>query len=410
MSNYPYVDTTRANADGTFPVYIIVKNMLGRFFVNTGMTTCGKLEGLVFPKGDKNWKQKTTLLGRMLSDVERVCLQHQNSDTLDNKKLKSDIQREVFGIEPREETRRLYRVVKSFANTKRDSTKILYNITSRKIESFDEKATLESVNSEWLESFRLDCISKGMKINGAAKELRNIRAVFNWARRQEMTRSYPFLDYHIVEEETIPNNLTLEQLCKLRDYSCEPWQERYRDFFMLSFYMAGMNPVDLLTAKADSIKDGHISFVRKKTDKEGQKTVRIITLPIVKEAQIILKRYKSKKGWLLNFMDDRSDYHSFVKKANEALKKIGPTIKIADKVGKMRKVEYHPILPDITMYAARYSFGSIAANELDISERTIGMCLGHSWSKQVTSRYISHDQRKVDEAVKRVVKFVSRAE
>lgn len=65
--------------------------------------------------------------------------------------------------------------------------------------------------------------------------------------------------------------------------------------------------------------------------------------------------------------------------------------------------------PDITLYTARYSFGSIAANELDIPEQTIGQCLGHSWSRHVTARYIAHDQRKVDDAVRRVVALISSA-
>ena len=405
MKSYPYVDTTRANADGTYPVYIIVKTNSGRFFVNTGMTTCGKLDALTFPKDDRSWKQKTTILGRMLADVQRICLQ-QSVVLLDNKQLKAEIQREVFGIERHQESSRLHDYIRLFAGTKLKTTSVLYNITARKVEDFDASVSLDDVDTRWLDGFRAFCMRNGMKVNGAGKELRNIRAVFNWARRQGKTKNYPFLDYSIIEEETLPNNISVEQLRMLRDYHCEPWQKKYVDFFMLSFYLAGMNPVDLLTCKADAISNGHLSFVRQKTNKQGQKKVRIITLPVVREAQEILKRYKSKEGWLLSFMDGRADYHSFLKKADEALKKVGPSTKVPDRLGKLRKIEYHPILPGITMYSARYTFGSIAANDLDISERTIGMCLGHSWSKQVTSRYISGDQRKIDAAVKRVVKYV----
>jgi len=293
-----------------------------------------------------------------------------------------------------------------FADTKREQTAVLYRITARKVESFDRNADF-SIEKDWIDSFYDHCIRQGMKINGVAKELRNIRAVFNWARRRGMTDKYPFLDYHIREEETTPNNLSVEDLRRLRDYPCEPWQKIYVDFFFLSFYLAGINPVDLLSLKADCIKDGHLSFVRKKTNKEGVTKVRIITLPVVAEAQEIIDRYPSREGWLVSFMDCRSDYHSFARQANEALQKIGPSWKVKDKVGKLRKMEYAPICSGITLYSARYSFGSIAANDLDISERTIGQCLGHSWSKQVTARYIAADQRKIDNAVKRVVEFVA---
>lgn len=397
---------TRANADGSYPVYIIVKNRMGRFFVNSGMTTCGRLEGRSFPKKDKNGRQKTVVLGNLIANTERICLQYQTSE-LTNKELKAKILAEVMGVAPKGDSTILHSVIAQFADTKRDHTRTLYMITARKVEAYDSRATLD-IDATWLESFRRHCIDEGMRINGAGKEMRNIRAVFNWARRQGKTKNYPFLDYSIKEEETLPNNITVEELRRLRDYPCEPWQQKYRDFFMLSFYLAGMNPVDLLTCKDDAVKSGHISFVRKKTDKEGKKSVQLVVLPVVPQASEILSRYKSNEGWLLSFMDGRADYHSFLKKCNEGLKKIGDSHKEPDKLGKLRRIVYEPILPDITMYTARYTFGSIAANDLDISERTIGMCLGHSWSKNVTSRYMANDQRKIDAAVSRVVEFVSR--
>lgn len=406
MSNYPYVDMTRANADGTFPVYIIVKNQRGRFFVNTGLTTCGRLDGLSFPKADKSRKQKTSVLAGLLASVERVCLQ-QRLLCSDNKRLKQEIQREVFGVSPKSNVVLLHRAVATFADTKKQSTRTLYEITSRKVAAYDAKATLDSVDASWLERFRQWCLSQGMKTNGAGKELRNIRAVFNWSRRNGMTKNYPFLDYSIVEEETMPNNISIEQLRQLRDYPCEPWQEKYVDFFMLSFYLAGINPADLLQMRRDALEDGHLRFVRRKTNKEHTRKIRTIVLPVVEEARTIIEKYPSQEDYLLGFMDGRKDYRSFIKKCNEALKKVGTKEIVPDKIGRMRKVMYHPILPNITLYTARYTFGSIAANDLDISERTIGMCLGHSWSKNVTSRYMAHDQRKVDDAVQRIADYVS---
>ncbi len=404
MKIYPYVNTTRANKDGSFPVYFIISTKQGRFFVNTGITTCNKLVEMSFPKADANWKRKTILLGKYFASVTSLCLEKDIAG-MSNEELKRRILSEVFGIQKKAKSFTLSDTILMFADTKREQTAVLYRITARKVESFDRNADF-SIEKDWLDSFRQHCLDEGMRINGVAKELRNIRAVFNWARRKGMTNNYPFLDYHIWEEETVPNDLSAENLRKLRDYPCEEWQKPYVDFFFLSFYLAGINPVDLLSLKADCIKDGHLSFVRKKTNKEGVTKIRIITLPVLPEALEIIRRYPSSEGWLLSFMDGRTDYHSFARQTNEALQKIGPSEKIADRVGKLRKMEYHPICPDITLYSARYSFGSIAANDLDISERTIGMCLGHSWTKRVTSRYISADQKKIDNAVKRVVEFV----
>ena len=401
----PYVNKTRANADGSYSVFLIIKGTHGRFFINTGLTTCDRLVERSFPKSDGNWKRKTTMLGKYIADVEAICL---DADLvgLPDADLKERIQREVFGTSPKRKAATLSDYIMQFAETKRDNTRHIYENTARKVSRYDGVANLD-VDAQWLESFHQYWLDEGMAINGVAKELRNIRAVFNWARRKGFTQNYPFLDYHIVSEETRPNNFSAGDLRKLRDFPCESWQRPYVDFFMLSFYLAGINPVDLLQLKADSVKDGHISFVRTKTNKQGAQTIRTTTLPVFPEAREIIERYPSREGWLLGFMDCRNDYRSFARVCNDALQKVGPSWKVKDKVGKLRKMEYSPICPGITLYSARYSFGSIAANDLDISERTIGMCLGHSWSKNVTCRYMAHDQRKVDDAVRRVVEFVA---
>lgn len=401
MRIHPYVDTTRSNSDGTYPVYVVVKNKQGRFFVNTGLTTTDKLVGMLFPKADKAGKAKTTLLGKYLADIEVLCLQSELSQT-DNKQLKKEIQEKVFGLVPKTSTLSDY--IYEFAGTKTEQTRSIYELTARKVLDFDRKASL-SVNKEWIESFRSHYLEQGMSINGIGKELRNIRAVFNWARRRGLTQNYPFLDYHIVEEETVPNNISVEDLRRLRDYPCETWQKPYVDFFFLSFYLAGINPVDLLSLKSDAIKDGHLTFIRQKTNKQVSTKIRTITLPVLPEAQEIIDRYPSEEGWLTGFMDCRNSYRSFARACNDALQKVGPSRKVKDKVGKLRKMEYEPICPEITLYSARYSFGSIAANDLDISERTIGMCLGHSWAKNVTSRYMATDQRKIDNAVRKVIGY-----
>ena len=404
MKIYPYVRKERANADGSYPVYFIIKTKTGRFFVNTGIATCDKLVGLSFPKSDPNWKRKTTLLGRLLADTEALCLSADIAHFSD-KQLKEKIQEEVFGIERKEKMLALHDAISEFAETKKEQTRSIYMLTARKVREYDCNAGFDA-DSSWLESFRQYYLSRGMSVNGIGKELRNIRAVFNWARRKQLTKNYPFLDYKIVSEETCPNNISAEKLRELHDFGCEAWQKPYVDFFFLSFYLAGINPVDLLSLKAGDYKDGYITFVRKKTDKQGASVVRRITLPVIKEAEEIIRRYPSEEGHLLGFMDCRNSYRSFTRQANDALQKVGPWRKVKDKAGKLRKIEVDAICPGITLYSARYSFGSIAANDLDISERTIGMCLGHSWSSNVTSRYMANDQRKIDNAIRRVVDWL----
>ena len=403
MKVYPYVRKDRANADGSFPLFFIIRTMNGRFFVNSGLTTTDRLENLSFPKSDPNWKRKTILLGRLLADMKTLCLDAEIA-RLTDKQLKEKIQFEIFGLEKKTKTSTLFDYINEFAATKKEQTRYIYENTAKKVTAFDSRASFD-VDAEWLESFRQHYLDEGMSINGIGKELRNIRAVFNWARKNSLTKNYPFLDYKIVSEETVPNNISVEVLRQIHDYPCESWQKPYVDFFFLSFYLAGINPVDLLNIRKSQVNDGHLTFVRQKTNKQGASIIRTVTLPILPEAKEIIDRYPSQEGFLLGFMDCRNSYRSFARQANDALQKIGPWRKVLDKAGKMRKIEVDSICPDITLYSARYSFGSIAANDLDISERTIGMCLGHSWSNNVTSRYMATDQRKIDKAIARVVGY-----
>ena len=158
---------------------------------------------------------------------------------------------------------------------------------------------------------------------------------------------------------------------------------------MLSFYLGGVNAGDLLLCKG--LTNGR--FVEKR-----QKTGELIDVPVCPEAMQIIEKYKG-KNYLLCVMDGYKDYHDFTSRWDKALKKIGTTEIVPDKVGRRRKVVYHPLFPHITTYTARYTFASIAANECEIPTETIGKCLAHAWSKNtVTARYISDDRRKVDQA------------
>lgn len=73
-------------------------------------------------------------------------------------------------------------------------------------------------------------------------------------------------------------------------------------------------------------------------------------------------------------------------------------------MGKRGKKKYDPLFPHITTYWARHSRATIAA-ELDIPKETIAAALGHG-GNSVTDVYIRFDERKIDEANRRVLDYV----
>ena len=110
-------------------------------------------------------------------------------------------------------------------------------------------------------------MSQTMKINAYAIHLRNIRAVFNYAINEEYTTLYPFRKFKIKKEETRKRSLTVEQIRMLRDYPCDDYQKKYRDMFLLMFYLLGINAADLFLAKKTDVVNGRLEYKRAKTGK-----------------------------------------------------------------------------------------------------------------------------------------------
>lgn len=394
MNVYVYCDGTKRNKDGNIPVSIAVKNKNGRFFVNTGLTTSEKFTGREFPKSEKNRIAKNGALNRYIAKIEEICL---NYTDLDNKKLKERINADVF-CKNSNTGKKLVDYIHAYIDSVASfGTKEVYARTERHVSMFDKSASLESVDREWLENYRKH-YSTSLKVNTIAIDLRNIRAVFNRAIDDEVTKNYPFRKFKIGSERVAIRNLTAEQIAMFRDCEVEPWLEIYRDLFMLDFYLCGVNAADLLLCK--SLTNGRFVGNRKKTGAP-------IDLPVEPEALNIIKKYKG-KDWLLSPMDGRTDHRSFEHIWNNNLKKIGRVEKVKDKVGKMRKIIYHPLFGNdfqMTTYVARYSFASIASS-IGIDRETIALCLSHSWA-DVTDHYINYDRKRVDEAVRKVIDHVN---
>lgn len=399
------INKNKKKPDGKMLVYLRIRDERNKeFLISTGLTTSEKFKGREFPKSEPGHTAKTNRLNSLFEQAEEYIIRNKD---VSMSELKNALQ-DIIGTKARViKEKVLTDYIEAYAAMQKPSTAKLYTLTADRIKEHDAAVDFERLDKQWLEGFEKFLKDKGLSINGIAQKMRNIRTVTNWCIDEGITTSYPFrgrFGYKIKEEETEINDLTAQEFADIRDYPCEPWQEIYRDLFCLSVYFAGINAGDLLLCKG--LTNGRMVFVRRKTDKKGAVKVKAINLPVYPEAKAIIKKYKG-KDYLLNVMDKLKDYHTFTQHWDKALKKIGEKEIVPDKLGRMRKVEYHPLFPNITTYSARYTFASVAANDIDISERTIGKCLGHAWSKEVTARYISSDQKKIDDAVRKVIDYLN---
>lgn len=296
------------------------------------------------------------------------------------------------------------------SNIRRMSTRKAHEHTLKKIRECDQRRlSFKDVDRAWLQGFvrqlfsqHLD--SRGREITGVQKltpngvnfHLRNLRTVYNDAISAGAAESnwYPFKRFVMPSEEPAKLVLPVCDLRIIRDYPCEEFCQRYLDVFMLSFYLMGINIGDLLLLRPNNLVAGRIEFNRQKTGKH-------YSIKVEPEAMEIIERWRGRK-YLLCFMDERVDYHSFLKKMNKRLKDFGPVEIDMKARGKKTKTGLYPFLRS---YYARDTWATLAS-VLDVPEDTIAAALGHG-ARNVTRSYISFNIRKVDMANRLVLDFVA---
>lgn len=166
-------------------------------------------------------------------------------------------------------------------------------------------------------------------------------------------------------------------------------QALHLDMFKLIFMLIGINMVDL--SGITKIENGRINYTRAKTGK-------IYSIKVEPEALEIIQQHHGKQ-YLLSIFDRYTNYKNYTQHINASLKTIGTTT-----IGKQGKRTFIPLQPDISVYWARHTWATIAAS-LDIPKETIAKALGHG-TETVTDIYIDFDERKVDEANRKVLDWV----
>lgn len=260
---------------------------------------------------------------------------------------------------------------------------IVYSCAINKLKEFagKEKLSFEEVSYSYIERFNTSLLSEGMKVNGVANYLRTIRAVFNKAIKEGIISSdcYPFSKYLIKHEKTINRTLTLAEIRSIIHLDLTPGTSiwHYRNLFILSFCLIGMNFADLLTLTQDNFVDGRIVFRRKKT----HKVYSISMHPKVKD---LINLYGADfahigKGYILPFIVNRNDAVALKKDILQVTKN---TNKYLNKMAELSEIS-----KPVTTYYARYTWANIARG-IGFSKDLIAEALGHEYGNKVTGIYL----------------------
>jgi integrase len=238
----------------------------------------------------------------------------------------------------------------------------------------------------------------GLSKGGLHAHMRDLRTLFNEAKRKYNNdelgiikiKHYPFTKYKVgTPPATKVRSIKIEEVIAIRDAEvpADSRIELARDLFMLSFYLCGTNAVDLYQSTGSNIVNGRFEYKRSKTQGRRQDEA-FISIGIVGEAKPLLEKYLGKLSSRYGAYD-YLDYALY--KGMKGLREITG-------------------LPDLTLYWARHTFGTLARNECRMSVDDIAEALNHIDNGHATTDiYLAKDWSIVDDVQSQVTQLINQS-
>lgn len=385
------LDRRRATARGLYPIQFLLSSKGKVTTIGTGVNIRpehwnGEVNKAVLPKCP-NARAINESIESLFFKYTNTLRNLENDGKLVGKSV-TEIKKLLVEVRSGSSKESLTDYFSQYAESRRtEKSREVYRYTLKTIRAFDnEEVPFEKVNVIWLKAFDAHLEKQGVGINTRAIHFRNLRAVFNSAINEDLIglEYYPFRKFKIASSRKDKEALTEEQLQRLIAYDTPyPFRRTARDLFLLSFYMCGMNLVDLY--HLDRLHDGRAHFVRTKTSGKNINPVSILVQP---EAAEIIARYAGAEH-VLRFIEERATYDTFIHQVQRALRHIAKELGIEG----------------LTFYWARYTWATLA-DKLGISEKEISKGLGHVDTSIAGKFYISYDWTKVDRANRTVLDYI----
>jgi integrase len=286
-------------------------------------------------------------------------------------------------------------VVNSLSDFFKGKDFLITDITSNSLVKFENYLKGPRIVTRLNQFGRPVTITSPGLTSGIFNYMRDLRTLFNAARNKYndaevgiiRIKHYPFQLYKVANTHLpVKRNLPIETIIKIRDYKAEGGgrEELARDLFMLSFYLCGMNSVDLYGLS--DIKSDRIEYYRSKT-KGKRKDNAFISILIPEMAKPIIEKQIAGKG-VTRISLRYSSIDNLNKALNLGLKVIG------EKIG----------VPNLTFYHARHSFGNLARNTCRCSKDDVALAMNHvDQSLKITDLYIEKNWSIIDEVQGKVL-------
>ena len=252
----------------------------------------------------------------------------------------------------------------------------------------NQDVPLDGITSDMMLLYEAHLKARGVRMNTISFYMRIFRAVYNRAVEKGLTaQNNPFRHVYTGVDKTVKRAISIKAIKALKelDLAMNSALDFARDMFLFSFYTRGMSFVDMAYLKKSDLKNGFLTYRRRKTGQE---------LSIKWEkcmAEIIAKYPENKTGFLLPIIkeegNERRQYDNALHLVNYRLKELSTMLKLQR---------------PLTMYVARHSWAS-AAKAKNVPLSVISEGMGHD-SEATTQIYLaSLETSVVDKANKMIL-------
>lgn len=275
-------------------------------------------------------------------------------------------------------------------------TAATYRSTRNSFKKFRNNADLsfERIDSELMEQYQAWLHNRGLIPNTISFYMRNMRAIYKRAVDNGLTADRrPFRKVYTGIDKTEKRAIPLDAIRRLQkiDLAADKRKEFARDMFMLSFYMRGINFIDMASLRKSDLQNGHLIYRRRKT---GQR----LAIAWTAEMQAIVDKYPpNPTDHLLPIINKavrnfHNAYRNRAAEINRELRALGSELQLS--------------MP-LTLYVARHSWAS-AARSIGIPVSTISEGMGHT-SESTTNIYLaSLEVSVIDKANEAILRQLSR--
>lgn len=373
------LDKRKSNAQGASPVKLYVYHERQMYF-STGLTATPQewdARASQFLAKDPAARSKNAKLRDMFNRCDMLLLQLSVDGELPRltaKALRARIEQEL-GV--RRATSALLIDYLAKAKTgKAERTQRLFEWTRQRVADYDGDIRVADITEEWVANFR-DKLLGSYAPNTVQQALAHVSRAISIAITDGLLQRNPCSGVRKPRAETRKKALSLEQLRQLRDMTFEgcyaKTMEYARDMFMLQFYLLGINVVDLYDLR--EVVNGRVEYKR-------HKTRTLYSVKVEPEAMEIIERWRGEKT-LVTHCASTAAYMCTM---------------LTRWLGKM--------LPKLSTNYARHTWATLAA-ELELPIETVSHALGHKIGSPITAIYVAFNQRKVDEANRRIIDYIN---